>query len=45
MRVNVYHEELTDRVELRQKEAEGITCFGLRFYMELPATAALNAMD
>lgn len=38
MRVNVYAEELTDRVEIIAKEIEGQSFTGLRFYLELPAT-------
>lgn len=38
MRVNVYAEELTDRVEVIAKEVEGSILHGLRFYLELPVT-------
>ena len=38
MRVNVYAEEITDRIEIVGKEIEGHTFTGLRFYLELPAT-------
>ena len=38
MRVNVYAEEMTDRVEIISKEIEGSKYTGLRFYLELPAT-------
>ena len=38
MRVNVYNEELSDRVVLKEESAEGIRYFGLRFFLELPAT-------
>ncbi|MGB0747562.1 MAG: hypothetical protein ACPGO3_02360 [Magnetospiraceae bacterium] len=38
MRVNVYAEEMTDRIEIISKEIEGTTFTGLRFYLELPAT-------
>lgn len=38
MRVNVYAEELTDRVELISKEIEGRSYSAIRFYLELPAT-------
>jgi hypothetical protein len=38
MRVNVYAEELTNRVEIVSKEIDGTTYTGVRFYMELPAT-------
>jgi hypothetical protein len=38
MRVNIYAEELTDRVELISKEIDGRTYTAVRFYLELPAT-------
>ena len=38
MRVNVYAEELTDRIEIIGKEIDGRTFTGLRIYLELPAT-------
>jgi hypothetical protein len=38
MRVNVYAEEMTDRVEVIAKEIDGQQFTGLRFYLELPAT-------
>lgn len=38
MRVNVYAEEMTERVEIIAKEIDGHTFTGLRFYLELPAT-------
>lgn len=38
MRVNVYAEEMTDRIEIISKEIEGRTFTGLRFYLELPVT-------
>ena len=38
MRVNVYAEEMTDRVEIIAKEIDGTKFTGLRFYLELPAT-------
>jgi len=38
MRVNVYAEEMTDRLEIISKEIDGHTFTGLRFYLELPAT-------
>jgi hypothetical protein len=38
MRVNVYEEELTNRVEIVTKEVEGAQFTGVRFYLELPAT-------
>jgi hypothetical protein len=38
MRVNVYAEEMTDRVEIISKEIEGVRFTGLRLYLELPCT-------
>lgn len=38
MRVNIYAEEMTDRVEIVSKEIEGNTYTGLRVYLELPVT-------
>lgn len=38
MRVNVYAEEMTDRVEIVSKVIGGQTFTGVRFYLELPAT-------
>lgn len=38
MRVNVYAEEMTDRVELITKAVEGQEFTGVRFYLELPVT-------
>jgi hypothetical protein len=38
MRVNVYAEEMTDRVEIIGKQIDGHTFTGVRFYLELPAT-------
>jgi hypothetical protein len=38
MRVNVYAEEMTDRIEIIAKEIDGQKFTGLRFYLELPAT-------
>jgi hypothetical protein len=38
MRVNVYAEEMTDRVEIITKEVEGQKFTGVRFYLELPVT-------
>lgn len=39
MRVNVYAEEMTDRVEIIRKEIDGLSFTGLRIYLELPATS------
>jgi len=38
MRVNVYAEEMTERLEIIGKEIDGHRFTGLRFYLELPAT-------
>lgn len=38
MRVNVYAEEMTNRIEIISKLIEGQDFTGLRFYLELPAT-------
>lgn len=38
MRVNVYAEEMTNRVEIISKVIDGREFTGLRFYLELPAT-------
>lgn len=38
MRVNVYAEEMTDRVEIISKEIDGHKFTGLRLYLELPVS-------
>lgn len=38
MRVNVYAEEMTDRIEIISKEIDGQQFTGLRIYLELPVT-------
>ena len=38
MRINIYAEEMTERVEIVEKTIEGRTYAGLRIYLELPAT-------
>lgn len=38
MRVNVYAEEMTDRIEIIEKETDDGKFTGLRFYLELPVT-------
>ena len=38
MRVNIYAEEMTDRIEIITKEIDGIEFTGIRFYLELPVT-------
>lgn len=45
MRVNIYAEEMTDRIEIIAKEIEGQTFTGLRFYLELPASFIPTATD
>lgn len=40
MRVNVYAEEMTDRIEVIEKTTPDGTFTGLRFYLELPVTIA-----
>lgn len=42
MRVNVYAEEMTSRIEIISKEIEGHQFTGLRFYLELPCTIPTN---
>jgi hypothetical protein len=38
MRVNIYAEEMTDRIEIITKEIEGNKFTAVRFYLELPVT-------
>jgi hypothetical protein len=38
MRVNVYAEEMTNRLEIISKEIDGYHFTGLRFFLELPVT-------
>ena|ERR1700721_3091693 len=38
MRVNIYAEEMTDRLEIITKEIDGNKFTALRFYLELPCT-------
>lgn len=45
MRVNVYAEEMTERVEIISKEIDGRKFTGLRFYLELPVTRADLTID
>lgn len=44
MRVNIYAEELTERVEVISKEIDGHTYYAVRFYLELPATITTDAL-
>jgi hypothetical protein len=38
VRVNIYAEEMTDKVEIISKEIDGHVFTGLRLYLELPVT-------
>ena len=38
MRINVYAEEMTERVELVHKQADGRVFTGVRFYTYMPVT-------
>jgi hypothetical protein len=40
MRVNIYAEEMTERIEIVEKQADGQTFTGIRFYLELPVSMA-----
>ena len=40
MRVNIYAEELTDRIQIISKSTDEGTFTGLRFYLELPVSLA-----
>lgn len=42
MRVNVYAEEITDRIEIIEKSTEAGTFTGLRFYLYLPVTVPID---
>lgn len=42
MRVNIYAEEMTDRIEIIEKEVEGTKFTALRFYLDLPVTTGIN---
>jgi hypothetical protein len=44
MRVNIYAEEMTDRVELITKSVEGSKYTAIRFYLYLPVTTYKYAM-
>lgn len=44
MRVNIYAEEMTDRVEIISKEIDGHAFTGLRLYLELPVTVAASVI-
>lgn len=36
MRVNIYGEELTDRIELVTKQVDDYTFYGVRFWLKFP---------
>ena len=38
MRVNIYAEEMSDQIEIIEKEIDGQVFTGLRFYLYLPVT-------
>lgn len=42
MRVNIYAEEMTDRIEIIKKTINGHEFTGLRFYLELPTTVGYD---
>ena len=42
MRVNVYAEEMTNRIEIIEKTVGGQNFTGLRIYLELPVTVPAN---
>ncbi len=42
MRVNIYAEEMTNRVEIIKKEIDGQVFTGLRIYLYLPVTTNLR---
>lgn len=47
MRINVYNEELTERIELREKTAQntGAKFYGLHFYLASPEQLHHGAED
>lgn len=45
MRVNVYAEEMTEKIEIISKEIDGTSFTGLRFYLELPTTTNVADMQ
>ncbi len=45
MRVNIYAEEMTDRVEIVEKMCDGELFTGVRFYLYLPVSLGLPAAD
>lgn len=42
MRVNVYAEEITQKIELVQKTTEAGSFIGIRFFLELPVTIPME---
>lgn len=44
MRVNIYAEEMTDRVEIIAKDIDGKVFTGLRFYLSLPTTITQDSL-
>jgi len=42
MRVNIYAEEMTDRIEIIEKSTKDGEFTGLRFYLELPVTQQMD---
>lgn len=45
MRINVYGEELTDRVEKIEKTVDGVQYYGLRIYLYMPVTTKPHNMQ
>lgn len=45
MRINVYREELTRRVEKISKTVDGVTYYGLRIYLYMPVTTSPHRMQ
>src|SRR4051812_44856932 len=45
MRINVYAEEMTDRVEIISKEIDGHAYTGLRLYLALPVTTRDRSVE
>lgn len=45
MRVNIYAEEMTDRIEIIEKEVDGHKFTALRFYLYLPTTIRYHGTE
>ena len=45
MRVNVYAEEMTERIEIIEKDTADGTLTGVRFYLELPVRYRIDPKD